>query len=757
MGQKDVRSGRTIWGVFCLLIGAAAVLYFLPFLAGGKTLPSFHWEPGRVTGIPEGGAAPSIHRNFPGKDNAPILVHYPNAAFAGSCLRDGRLPLWNPYVACGTPALGSGQVLPFSPFLWLFYVHSDPWTYTLGLLLGSLWCGRGGYLWLGRFGLASWPRAFGAVLWAFNPYTLRILTFSNVWAAWWFGWLLWAWDRCLDPRDRRWWLPSIMVAGTVYCGHPEEALLLAVGSGVYAMACWVASERSGRLSLRAWVARASGAVALAGILTAVHLLPVLAHLSESFTYKLTTPERWTRASLALESVLNPRSEVFVAPLFWGLAVVGLAGWSAAGAGRRLWPVLVLLVFSILILFRPLPWSFLMGPLTLGGILPGLYARGLFWFSTSALVAIGAGKLWEAAREHRRASVRQLLLGGLAFAGLCWAAYLDGSMVHVLLRPDVLVLQGVLMGVLASGVLLKPERLKAGVLTLGLAVAAVSPLVCHSPGFRYYDAFGAGSPPSSLPGLGGGGSEENHARIWAGGPDYWRAPDLSPNLASLWKARDVRLVDVLVLRRYMRIETALSGPRPEPASTWFRFHGAAPGDLGLLGVDRIAQSEGRNSGRFRWIPVERPLPRAFLVQSIVPASDEEDSLRKWSKLRSSGALHGMAVVEGWSGGRAGPTEATFESINWICDRDDRVELAVTSPSPAVLVLLDTYASGWKATVNGASARIYPANVAFRAVEVPEGKSRIVFFYRPRSVYAGLTISLFGWMAVAVLAWRRRRRG
>jgi uncharacterized membrane protein YfhO len=76
---------------------------------------------------------------------------------------------------------------------------------------------------------------------------------------------------------------------------------------------------------------------------------------------------------------------------------------------------------------------------------------------------------------------------------------------------------------------------------------------------------------------------------------------------------------------------------------------------------------------------------------------------------------------------------------------------------VLVLLDTYASGWKAEVDGRPVRIYPANLAFRAVEVPPGTHEVDFRYAPLSVTLGLALSGAGWLLAGALALGGRVAG
>ncbi len=65
------------------------------------------------------------------------------------------------------------------------------------------------------------------------------------------------------------------------------------------------------------------------------------------------------------------------------------------------------------------------------------------------------------------------------------------------------------------------------------------------------------------------------------------------------------------------------------------------------------------------------------------------------------------------------------------RPDRVDVEVDSVEPGVLVLHDAFYPGWFVEVDGKPARMLRANVLFRAVEVSEGRHRVVFTYAPFS--------------------------
>lgn len=87
--------------------------------------------------------------------------------------------------------------------------------------------------------------------------------------------------------------------------------------------------------------------------------------------------------------------------------------------------------------------------------------------------------------------------------------------------------------------------------------------------------------------------------------------------------------------------------------------------------------------------------------------------------------------------------------------NKVVLESTSDGSAFLYLSDTYYPGWRAYVDGKETKIYRANLAFRAVEVPKGRHTVVFKYVPMSFYVGLVLTLFG-IALCVWLWQRDRR-
>lgn len=81
-------------------------------------------------------------------------------------------------------------------------------------------------------------------------------------------------------------------------------------------------------------------------------------------------------------------------------------------------------------------------------------------------------------------------------------------------------------------------------------------------------------------------------------------------------------------------------------------------------------------------------------------------------------------------------------------DQEVKIKTQSSADGFLFLSDAYYPGWKAYVDGKEKKIYLANYAFRAVEVPQGEHEVVFRYEPQSFWWGIRISLATSILVAL---------
>jgi len=91
-----------------------------------------------------------------------------------------------------------------------------------------------------------------------------------------------------------------------------------------------------------------------------------------------------------------------------------------------------------------------------------------------------------------------------------------------------------------------------------------------------------------------------------------------------------------------------------------------------------------------------------------------------------------------------------------DWTNEVELAVSLPQDAFVVLRDSYDPGWRATVDGAAVDVLRADTLFRAVHVRAGRHVIRFVYRPRMLVTGLSLSGIAIVFCCFLVLPRRKR-
>jgi hypothetical protein len=155
--------------------------------------------------------------------------------------------------------------------------------------------------------------------------------------------------------------------------------------------------------------------------------------------------------------------------------------------------------------------------------------------------------------------------------------------------------------------------------------------------------------------------------------------------------------------------------------------------------------------------ETALPRAFVAQRVIVATDHEDAWRRIHQADFDPAT--TVVVEG--GEPLGLPAGAEAAVRMVSYKPDRLQIEVDSPAPGYLVLSDPFYPGWRAEVDDQPAEILRANYAFRAVAVPAGTHRLTMAFRPPSWYAGLGISLVTGLILLGLAGaalaRKRHRG
>jgi hypothetical protein len=112
--------------------------------------------------------------------------------------------------------------------------------------------------------------------------------------------------------------------------------------------------------------------------------------------------------------------------------------------------------------------------------------------------------------------------------------------------------------------------------------------------------------------------------------------------------------------------------------------------------------------------------------------------------------GLGRVEGGAPGPGGAARVVSRSLNAL---DVEADLA----GSGVLVVLEAFDAGWRATVDGRRAAVLRANGLFRAVRLSPGRHHVRLTYEPVAAKAGLGLSAAGLLAAATLAGWLAGRG
>jgi hypothetical protein len=220
------------------------------------------------------------HAVWPGDD---LTQNFPLRVLAGRQLRDGHLPLFNPYIWSGAPLLGGWNAGAVYPLTLLFAVLPGTAAWTLNMIVTWAAAGLGMFFFLRALRLASLPSLLGALSFAFaGAMSAQVAHFGLVAGMSWVPVQLLSVLRLTQPRgtaSRLAWIGVLAAAAgvTILAGEPR-----AVVDADVIVVCYAAWRIAhlGRRWAPAALAVAAG-LALGLCLGAVQWLPGLAVIGAS--------------------------------------------------------------------------------------------------------------------------------------------------------------------------------------------------------------------------------------------------------------------------------------------------------------------------------------------------------------------------------------------------------------------------------------------------------------------------------------------
>jgi hypothetical protein len=572
----------------------------------------------------------------------------------------------------------------------------------------------------------------------------------------WMPWALVFCERLLRAarlHDAMWL--GIVFALALLPGHPQFALL--GGELVGMRLLWGLTAAAERRRLLPAAGGVALAIAVMLLLTAVQLLPALEVAAESVRGHLLDGQE-TRGALTWEHLTRDvLLNTTLAP--FGMMPGLVAAAAFAHRSRRRPALFFALAGGVFLLLAfgtatPVGQLYLMTPLGRAFRMPMRFMYGT-GFCVSMLIGIAIDALLEGSW------VAVSAVGAALVGCRLWSGGLSAT--HWVLAASVIA-----GGALAATF---PRRRAAGLLAVGAVVLAAlllpvfsmqrylpadDPLWTHA---EVFDGLRARLSPQdrthfARPALDLGFQEKTPilfalraitdyegqtARTYDEFLTMMRTgqPLLRPEQAiypGLWNPMAVRwpLLN-LAAARYLAVAPELDGPvKPRHV-----FLVPFDGDPGVHTYENLAA-----------------LPRAYYVPRVAVVTDPDARLTRLA----AGAQdpREVALVEALppSGFGGAPGNDARAPARFVTDDPEHVVLELDAPEHGFLFLADQYFPGWSATVNGQPQPILRANHTFRLVEIPKGRVRVEFRYRPMSVWLGAIISLVTLLIVALVLARTR---
>ena len=726
----------------------------------------------------------------------PALQFVPWRDYAFDLLRAGQLPLWNPYNGAGAPLLANYQSALLYPLHWPGIVLPLAWSMSVTAVLHLFIAGWGMWRFASRLGLSSLGAGMSALAFALSGYLVaRLGTYPTITAAAWLPWLLWAASGLLTlrrPRDAGY--TALFTALLLLSGHAQTAwyTLLLVG----AWGAWVAltprPSPSGRgeksptadhvpnqitggnvgtrpassasadnagvvptLRVRGFFLLALAACILLGAgAAALQLLPTAELLGQSQRSGGVEEALALNFSYAPARALNLLSpNIFGTPAdgsyytqgayFEDAVYVGLIPLISALAAVILWgrrraekPAYVRFVpFWLIVVI--IGFAFALG--RYAPLFPFLYdnvptfdlfqapVRWHLWTVTglSVLAGIGAAAWGRTARLKRRARLAMVACIGAAvvLAGVSLATSGSNEVVTILTRSLAVT---AVIGALACWLTQRQPDAGApryGLWTLTVLLVLAADLIYANWGLNptapaaFFDAAEPAAEGRTY--LPRAREEAIKFETFFRFDDYRIAAERWPEV------RAAGLPNLNVIDRAPMLnnfEPLLVGHHAELIAL-----------VESSGSEALLEAAGVGGAR------------AWLVDSICWHTDIE-------------ALKAALVDPGWQPstqahalGDGGCPDGTANAgeVTALRDEVNAVQIDVNAARDAWLILADTDYPGWTATVDGDSAPIYRANLAFRAVQVAAGAHTVRFEYRPGWLLEAAFLTAISALGILVL--------
>lgn len=666
----------------------------------------------------------------------------PLRIYAAREIRSGTFPHWTPLVHCGYPLFANGETGILYPFFLIYVISPTPQAHDVFMAVHYLMAGLFMYVFLTGHVRSGWAAAVGSVTFMTGSFmqTTHVIPGTQA-AACWLPLSLYLLDRhARGDRTAIWWC-AIVNATSLMAGNVHISLISYSLQAVYLL--WLRADRFPWGYLRA----ASVAFVLALALSAIQMIPTADFLSASNRSgsQFSSPLDW--GTFSFDSIRWKHLVTFVLPDYLGTPWT----WSAPDPpwDDTFWEdgLIVFHGFAAVLL---LPWAILAAK-----------PRRTVWFWTAVLVS---GLLLASPSPLRwllmyvplhnlfRLPIRYVLVTSIAISLLMAMGYADLA-----------------QRITARWAARRPRLARAIVVSLAIIVSALA--------FRY--TMGAYTTAADFYTI-----HDERIVDAARSSDHFRLLPATRALYGYWKADEARLranarslpasynllfgVPVATLfdqgNAVSPLEMAelVQSRHPRFLDLAAVTHLSAPVPLERLDRDEIdfiqpvpipPESDLETiatepSALYRYRAAR---PRAWMVYRTRQADDPDESLA--AVIADDFDPSSEAVT--WPPCGPYDTPETPPRVNVRDQRSNVLVVDVETDTDGLLVVADAFWDDITVELDGQPTELLRANHAFRGVEIPAGRHRVVMKYYPDSFYLGRLISAIAGVITLGGLWRAYR--
>lgn len=740
--------------------------------------------------------------------------HYPLAHEIFVGLKQGYLPLWDPYIYSGMPLAGNIQAQLFYPPTLLFIKLSDRVFGALPfrmmeyqLIFHYLLAGFFTYRLGRRFDFSRVAATLAAIIYAFGGFfASQAQHLGLINGAAWIPLIFYFIKRALDTRRRLYATGAgFALAMVILAGFPAMiiAAFFIVGLSGLILLAVRGPARDGRPGAFGMTVVALALVCALG-LAAVQLAPT-AELSRNsitnrrpFSQALGGFEPQAHMSLLAPGIYGAGTERFWGDidhtfgyLYVGIAALILALIAVSYPKRReVLFISSLTIFSLLwMLGEAMPvsaWVWLITPRSVGNGIYPFCSMAFFDLGIALLAGFGLEALKHELRESERTRIKWVLK---FFAGIVLIIITLSLILHVDIaamertRPERTRLitmtqafhMAILMILFAGGVIYMRITgfLKGTAAAWLLVLVTVIDLFAAGSGKNFNTH--AGDPDAYVSPTTMNGRADLLEQLKQD-PDYQRGGFLRMDVhadwtnwntvARLWRVENANGDDPLLPKSYESYRLCFSDLQ---GSREFALKDPSSRLLDLLNVKYLLVAPSITNlalpDKFRLIG-EQPmrlyfnsgwLPRAFFVAQAIVEDNSEGVYHRLTAPdfdpRQYVVLEKTSMPPGHNSPSvvpAGEDLPVGESVQIVSYSPNEIIVRSDGPRNGFLVLCENFYPGWKAYVDGRPVEIIRANGIFRAVPLSYGQHSVAFRYEPRSLRMGAAISAVTLLAIT-LGW------